>query len=114
MWKKVIVGGIVGLVITLLVLSSVGSVVGAKATAWDRDISNPGYEHGPAVDIDGTDYYFVGPGSIKGFTDVPGHTWVQAGPNKVLGKHFNVGPWMAPSGTPRWARDEPYGALLYK
>lgn len=113
MMKKSIMIGLIGLAITLLVMGSLGNVTAVKTTAWDRDIGNPGFVHGLAVEIDGEEYYFAGPGSIRGEVDVPGHTWVQTGPNKVLGKHYNVGPWMAPSGTPWWATGEDYGVLLY-
>jgi hypothetical protein len=52
-------------------------------------------------------------GSVEGAIDVPGHTWVQTGRNRVIGLHYNVGPWMAPAGSPWWATGEPYGVLLY-
>jgi hypothetical protein len=42
--------------------------------------------------------------------DVPGHYWVLAGPNKVVGKHYNTGPF----GEPKWwSSDAEDGALLY-
>jgi hypothetical protein len=114
MMKKSIMVGLVGLIITVLVLGSFSNVAAKKATAWDKDISNSGFEHGLAVEIDGEEYYFKGPGSIAGEVDVPGHTWKQAGPNKVLGKHYNVGPTPTVSSmTPWWATNEDYGAQLY-
>ena len=46
-----------------------------------------------------------------GATDIPGHYWVQAGPDKVVGKHFNTGPFGAPKW---WSSDADDGAFLYK
>ena len=91
----------------LFVLSSSVSA----APTWDKNPKS--FEHGLAVEIEGSKYYFKGPGSVEGVIDVPGHTWVQVGPNQVMARHYNVGPWMAPAGTPWWATDEPYGVLLY-
>ncbi len=78
---------------------------------WDTNPKH--YEHGIAVDLgDGTEWYFAGPGSEMGVTDVPGHTWKQTGPYRVKGLHYNVGPSPA-AGMPWWATGEPYGALLF-
>lgn len=98
----------------VFLFGGLSSVSAAQATAWERDVSNPGYTHGTAFVIEGETYYMKGPGSIQGEIDVPGHTWVQAGDWTVVGKHYNVGPWMMPAGTPWWATDEPYGEMLYK
>jgi selenium-binding protein 1 len=51
------------------------------------------------------------PDGPDGATDIPGHEWIQAGPNKVVGKHYNTGPFGAPQW---WSSDTPDGALLYK
>ncbi|MFP4622142.1 MAG: hypothetical protein ACLFM7_12585 [Bacteroidales bacterium] len=41
---------------------------------------------------------------------MPGHYWVQSGLNKLVGKHYNTGPF----GTPKWwSSDAPDGELLY-
>ena len=71
-----------------------------------------GFVHGLVVKIDGMDYYFAGaPDGMDGAFDVPGHYWVQAGPNQVVGKHYNSGPF----GMPKWwSSDADDGALLYK
>jgi len=57
------------------------------------------------------DYWFDGPpdglGSAK---DIPRHYWVQAGPNKLVGKHYNTGPFGMPQW---WSSDAPDGELLY-
>jgi len=93
-------------ILTLLMASPV-----LAAPYWDN---NPkAFVHGIALDIDGMTLYFKGPGSVEGAIDVPGHTWVQTGFDRVKGRHYNVGPWMAPAGTPRWATQEPYGVLLF-
>jgi hypothetical protein len=84
----------------------------SASPAWDK---NPkAFIHGLAVNIEGEEYWFKGPGSIPGAVDVPGHSWVQTGPYRVVGRHYNVGPSAAPAGTPWWATGEPYGVLLYK
>jgi hypothetical protein len=115
MLKKLALAGIIVLVVSLLALGSFGSSVANPSmwTPWDKDVRNPGFEHGLAVEIDGEDYYFKGPGSIEGEIDVPGHTWVQAGNMEIVGKHYNVGPWMAPSGAKWWTSDVEYGELLF-
>ncbi len=84
------------------------------APTWDNDPED--FVHGIALDIMGETWYFAGPGSVMGAIDVPGHTWVQdtEDPDQVVGRHYNVGPWMAPPGTPWWATGEPYGVLLFK
>jgi hypothetical protein len=105
--RKALILGFCMAVATIFVLAS--STVAAPT--WDK---NPnGFVHGLAVEIEGNDYYFVGPGSVPGVIDVPGHTWVQAGPNQVVGKHYNVGPPPA-AGAPWWAHSEPYGVQLYQ
>jgi selenium-binding protein 1 len=68
--------------------------------------------HAPIIDVDGVDYYMAGvPDGPNGATDIPGHEWVQAGPNQVVGKHYNTGPFGAPQW---WSSDAPDGAFLYK
>jgi hypothetical protein len=94
-------------------IGGLSSVSAAKATEWEKDISNAGFTHGTAFEIEGETYYMKGPGSIAGEIDVPGHTWVQAGDWNVVGKHYNVGPWFAPMYAPFWAHYEPWGSLLY-
>ena len=69
---------------------------------------NAGFVHGLQVEIDGEMYYFAGPPSEN---DVPGHFWVQAGKNRVVGKHYNTGPGGAANW---WSSDAADGALLYK
>ena len=73
--------------------------------------NSKGFVHGIVVDIDGEDYYFVGPNDgPTGENDVPGHYWVQSGPNKVVAKHYNTGPFGAPKW---WSSDAMDGDMLY-
>lgn len=72
---------------------------------------NVGFVHGIVLDIDGDMYYFGGaPDGPDGAIDVPGHYWVQAGKNRVVGKHYNTGPFGAPKW---WSSDAENGAYLY-
>lgn len=73
-----------------------------------------GFVQGIVVQIDGEGYYFMGPpvdqDDPEGARDVPGHYWVQSGPDKLVGKHYNIGPF----GTPKWwSSDADDGELLY-
>ncbi len=73
--------------------------------------SSAGFVHGLEIDIDGEMYYFAGaPDGENGAFDVAGHYWVQAGKNRVIGKHYNTGPFRAASW---WSSDAADGALLY-
>ncbi len=74
-------------------------------------VSAKGFVHGIVVSIDGDDYYLAGaPDGPNGEIDVPGHYWVQAGPDMLVGKHYNTGPFGAPQW---WSSDAPDGELLY-
>ena len=74
-------------------------------------VSAAGFTHAPVFDVDGEEYYMGGaPDGPDGATDIPGHYWVQAGPNQVVGKHYNTGPFGAPSW---WSSDARDGQLLY-
>ncbi len=73
-----------------------------------------GFVQGILVEIDGEDYYLMGPpvdqDDPEGARDVPGHYWVQSGPDRLVGKHYNTGPF----GTPKWwSSDADDGELLY-
>jgi selenium-binding protein 1 len=65
------------------------------------------FVHGIVINVDGEDYYLAGP---PGENDIPGHDWVQAGPDKLVGKHYNTGPGGAPQW---WSSDADDGELLY-
>jgi hypothetical protein len=74
--------------------------------------SAQGFTHAPVIDVDGVDYFMAGaPDGPDGATDIPGHEWVQAGPNQLVGKHFNTGPFGA---SQWWTSDAPDGEYLYK
>lgn len=82
----------------------------------ENDISlksgHAGFVHGIVVDVDGEDYYFAGaPDGANGAFDIPGHSWVQASPNMLVGKHFNTGPFGA---SQWWSSDASDGEYLYK
>lgn len=90
------------LVTLLLITPTVGR------PSWDR---NPtAFTHGSSFLVEGETYYFKGPGSQPGVTDVPGHTWVQSGPNSFQGRHYNIGPHGAASW---WAPTESNKVLLF-
>ncbi|MBC8231610.1 hypothetical protein H8E77_18830 [bacterium] len=69
------------------------------------------FVHGIVINVDSEDYYMAGaPDGPNGETDIPGHYWVQAGPKQLVGKHYNTGPFGAPSW---WATKDEDGELLY-
>lgn len=73
--------------------------------------SADGFTHAPVIAVDGEVYYFAGaPDGPGGATDIPGHYWVQAGPDQVVGKHYNTGPFGEPQW---WSSDAPDGELLF-
>ncbi len=72
---------------------------------------NSGFVHGIVIPVDGEDYNLAGaPDGPGGATDIPGHYWVLASPNQLVGKHYDTGPFGAPSW---WSSDVPDGELLY-
>ena len=95
MKKHALVVGIIFAMVALL-----GAIAGADE-----------FEHGIKVKVDGEDYYFVGPADGPGGAkDVPGHDWVQLGPNELVGYHYNTGP----AGKAKWwSSDAEDGALLF-
>ena len=80
------------------------------APQWEKRPT--AFEYGIIITVNGQDYYFAGPPIGPGAPerDVPGHAWVQADPYQIVAKHYNVGPFDAPSW---WATNEPNGVLLY-
>jgi hypothetical protein len=73
--------------------------------------SADGFTHGRVFIVDGEEYYMAGaPDGPGGAFDIPGHTWVQAGPNRVVGKHYNTGPGGAEKW---WSSTASNGALLF-
>jgi selenium-binding protein 1 len=94
--KKYVVG---------LALIAILALVAAVPVAAD------GFVHGIVINVDGTDYYLAGaPDGPGGAFDIPGHYWVQAGPDQLVGKHYNTGPFGAAKW---WSSDAPDGELLY-
>ncbi len=82
-------------------------VVGASAGTANA----AGFERGIVVHVDGVEYYLAGaPDGPGGSIDIPGHSWVLAGPDRLVGKHYNTGPFGAPQW---WSSDAPDGELLF-
>jgi hypothetical protein len=74
--------------------------------------SAEGFTHAPVITVDDVDYYLAGaPDGPGGAIDIPGHYWVQAGPNQLVGKHYNEGPFGA---SQWWSSNAPDGEYLYK
>jgi len=74
-------------------------------------MKNKAFVHGIIVDVYGDKYYMAGaPDGPNGATDIPGYYWKQTGPDKLVAKHYNTGPFGAPSG---WSSDAGDGELLY-
>lgn len=95
--------GIFALIITILFTSAIITVAEAG--------KNQGFIHGIIINVDDEDYYLSGPpDGPNGEEDVPGHYWVLAGPEKLMGKHNNTGPFGMPNW---WSSDAPDGELLY-
>ena len=83
----------------------------AMAALAVAPVGATGFEHGIVINVDGVDYYLAGaPDGPDGATDIPGHYWVQASPNQLVGKHYNEGPFGAQQW---WSSDAPDGELLY-
>jgi hypothetical protein len=69
------------------------------------------YVHGIMIKVDSDDYYFAGaPDGPNGATDIPGHYWMQTAPNRLLGEHYNEGPFGADD---FWSSDAGNDALLF-
>lgn len=70
-----------------------------------------GFTHGIKVWLDGEFWYFIGPpDGMNDAMDIPGHYWVMAGHHRLVGKHYNTGPYGAPQW---WSSDAEDGELLY-
>jgi hypothetical protein len=89
---------ILGVVVVLLTTLIVAVPVSAK-----------GFVHGIAINYEGNIYYFQGAPAGDGW-DVPGHYWVQAGPDHLRGKHYNA---ILPGPGIPWSSTAPDGELLY-
>ncbi|MCL7412637.1 MAG: hypothetical protein M8353_03345 [ANME-2 cluster archaeon] len=77
----------------------------------DRHMGDMDFIHGIVINVDGVDYYLAGaPDGPNGEFDIPGHSWLMTGPNKLMGKHYNTGPFGAPQW---WSSDADNATLLY-
>ena len=112
--KKIFITGI------LVMLVGIGATLVAFSADAEESYepnngksSGKGFTYGFKIMVDGEYYYFAGPPISQGssVTDVPGHYWVKAGKDKVVGKHFNTGPFGASSW---WSSDAGDGAYLFK
>lgn len=102
--RKFLGFGLLAIVVFTILLAT-----SALAVPVDRNAK--GFVHGIVITVDGEDYYLDGaPDGPGGATDIPGHYWVMAGPNQLVGKHYNTGPFGAPQW---WSSDAPDGELLY-
>ena len=101
--RKVLSLVLLGSILLGLLASSVLAIPGKG--------KNAGFVHGIVINVDGEDYYLAGaPDGPAGATDIPGHYWVIAGHSKLVGKHYNTGPFGAPQW---WSSDAPDGELLF-
>jgi selenium-binding protein 1 len=89
----------------------VTTIVALLAVLVIVPVNADGFSRWPVITLGGEDYYWAGaPDGPNGETDVPGHYWVQAGPRKLVAKHYNTGPFGAPQW---WSSDALDGELLY-
>ncbi len=97
---------------SVLALLTIAVVVVAVMLAFPSSaVGGSDYVHGIVITVDGEDYYLAGaPDGPGGAFDIPGHTWIQTAPTRLLGRHYNTGPFGAPSW---WSSDGGDGALLY-
>ena len=90
----------------------IDTAVVALAAVLALPVSADGFTRGIVINVDGADYYLAGPPDAPdGARDVPGHYWAQAGPDKIVGKHYNTGPFGADSW---WSSDAGNGEFLFK
>lgn len=103
--------------VTRAMAALVAATLAVSALVYPTSISlaaepeNSSFVHGITIATNEGDYYLAGaPDAIDGATDIPGHYWVQASPNQLVGKHYNTGPFGAPNW---WSSDAADGELLY-
>lgn len=98
--------------LALLVVLATGLALALTSLVTVGQAEAKAFTHAPTISVDGEDYYLDGaPDGPAGATDIPGHSWVQAGPDQLVGKHVNTGPFGA---SQWWSSDAPDGAYLYK
>ena len=93
-----------------MIVISLFAVVNSSVFADDKKeegkYKDQKFTQGIQVKIDGKPYYFGGmPVGTSGATDVPGHSWIQTGKNKLIGKHHNTNNF--------WSSTAGEGDLLY-
>lgn len=69
------------------------------------------FVHGILITVDCKDYYLMGPADgPNGEKDIPGHYWKVTSSGRLIGKHYNTGPF----GEAKWfSSDAGDGELLY-
>jgi selenium-binding protein 1 len=93
-------------------ISQIGLTIATITALLITPVIAGGFMRGIVINVDGVDYYLAGaPDAPGGAYDIPGHSWVMAGPNQLVGKHYNTGPFEAPQW---WSSDAPDGEYLYK
>jgi hypothetical protein len=84
----------------------------ALAAVMVLPVSAGGFTRGIVINVGDVDYYLAGPPDAPdGARGVPGHYWVQAGREKIVGKHYNTGPFGA---SQWWSADAADGEYLFK
>lgn len=95
--------------VALLMVAALGSTL-VSAAPEDKKVP-AGFVHGIVINVDGVDYYLEGPpDGPGGARDIPGHYWVMAGPDRMVGRHYNTGPFGVPNW---WSSDAGDGELIY-
>jgi selenium-binding protein 1 len=93
-------------------ITKIGLTIAIMTALLITPVLAKGFIRGIVINVDGTDYFLAGaPDAPGGAIDIPGHSWVMAGPNQLVGKHYNTGPFGAPQW---WSSDAPDGEYLYK
>ncbi len=86
-------------------------LVGRDALTKGKIATPDSFVHGISLMVDGEPYVLAGaPDGPGGVTDIPGHYWLQVGPEALVGLHFNTGPFDAARW---WSSSTGDGALLY-
>lgn len=90
------------LIILLLLVSATLSFAG----------KNEGFQQGIILELDEGSYTLGGFPLGDGTNEVPGHYWIVAGKNQLVGKHYNSSSPI-PGTSKFWSSDAPEGELLY-
>jgi hypothetical protein len=91
---------------------SIAAIIGLLTIPPLLTAAGSTFQHGITVVTPEGDYWLDGaPDGPGGATDIPGHTWRMLGKKRLMGLHYNTGPFGAPEW---WSGDAGDGALLYK